>query len=72
MRDIEKQIKQAEKIIEKHPNIALNSSEVSMLLDEFTQNDKGEEWFISNIMSLISRSFEFGLAVGYRTAKNEN
>ena len=70
MRNIEKQIKQAEKIIEKHPRSSIYVDEMDQLKKIFDKRHL-ESGFGNAIYNLIIDSYKMGIAVGYRTAKNE-
>lgn len=70
MRNIKKQKEQGRQIIRAHARSDMRADEVMRLKDDFDKmvHEKG----INNALyRLICDIFYFGVAVGYRTAKNE-
>lgn len=68
MRDIEKAIKVAEKILAERKRLELNVSEVLAICERsmFKDRETGEEMRDTALM--IDAAYKVGLSVGYRTA----
>ena len=67
MRNIDKNIEQGRKIIEKHENAGLKVSEVSVFYDRLADATE-KKGFSDGVIDLISDVFLMGVAVGARNA----